>query len=328
MSRFQKWALATTIATYILIMVGVFVRASGAGLGCPDWPQCYGRPYPPLSMNDVPADIANEFDIQLAWIEYSNRMVGVVIGFLILGTLFFAVRDHRDDKRLLYPAIASFILVLFQGWLGGQVVKQELASWLVTVHMLLALVIVTLLLYATVNAFYPDIKSFAHLPSERTHLGRVAFGVLILTLGQVGFGAKLRGELETVEENMPALARADWIHEVGVVDIVHRTYSWLILFGVLYLVYYTYRYLRHSRWLMNLARVEAGMVFLQIGAGIGLAYGGLPPALQVVHLINGSVLVGALTLSFLLVTRLPIKSVSQEKDSSPQPILSDMSSLR
>lgn len=313
MSRFQKWALATTIATYILIMVGGFVRASGAGLGCPDWPECYGRPYPPLSESDVPAEVADEFDIQLAWIEYSNRMVGVVIGFLIMGTLYFAWRDHRADKRIFYPALAAFILVLFQGWQGGQVVKQELAPLLVTVHLVLALVIVSLLLYATVNAFYPEIKSFDHLPPHRRHLGRVAFGVLILTLVQVGFGAWLRGDLEIVQENRPQLARADWIDEVGAIDMIHRSYSWLILFGVLYIAYFTYRHLRQNHTLISLARVEFGMVVLQIAAGIGLAYGGLPPALQVIHLIIGSLLVGALTLSFLLANRLPIEPDSQEK---------------
>lgn len=313
MSRFQKWALATTIATYILIMVGGFVRASGAGLGCPDWPECYGRPYPPLSMSDVPADVPAEFDITLAWIEYSNRMVGVVIGFLIMGTLYFAWRDHRTDKRIFYPAIAAFILVLFQGWQGGQVVKQELEPLMVTSHLVLALILVSLLLYATVNAFYPDIKSFAHLPPNRRHLGWAAFGVLILTLIQMGFGAWLRGDLEVVKENMPELARADWIDEVGAVDMIHRSYSWLILIGVLYIAYFTYRHLRQNDTLITLARVEFGMVVLQIGAGVGLAYGGLPPALQVIHLINGSVLVGALTLSFLLANRLPIEPDSQEK---------------
>ncbi len=313
MSRFQKWALATTIATYILIMVGGFVRASGAGLGCPDWPECYGHPYPPLHISDVPADVRDDFDIQLAWIEYSNRMVGVVIGFLIMGTLYFAVRDHRDDKRILYPAIGAFLLVLFQGWQGGQVVKLELEPLMVTAHMVLALVIVSLLLYATVNAFYPDIKSFENLPTQRRHLGRVAFGVLLLSLGQVGLGAWLRGDLEVIKEEMPDLARADWIGEVGLIDIAHRSYSWLILFGVLYIAYYTYRHFRQNNTLILLARTAFAMVILQIGAGIGLAYGGLPPALQVIHLINGSLLIGTLTLTFLLANRLPVEPVTQEE---------------
>lgn len=313
MSRFQKWALATTIATYILIMVGGFVRASGAGLGCPDWPECYGRYYPPLTESQVPAEVRDDFDIQLAWIEYSNRLVGVVIGLLIIGTLYFAVRDHRHDKRILYPAIAAFVLVLFQGWQGGQVVKQELEPLMVTTHLVLALILVSLLLYATVNAFYPDIKAFEKLPRTRRHLGRAAFGVLLISLGQVGLGAWLRGDLEIVQEDMPNLARSEWIGEVGAIDMIHRSYSWLILFGVLYIIYYTYRHFRQNDMLIGLARTSLAMVILQIGAGIGLAYGGLPPVLQVIHLINGSLLIGALTLMFLLANRLPLEPTIQEQ---------------
>jgi heme A synthase len=87
LKSFARLALATTVATYLLILVGALVRASGAGLGCPDWPMCYGRWIPPTSVSQLPAgyDPAT-FNAILTWTEYTNRLLGVSIGFLIIAT--------------------------------------------------------------------------------------------------------------------------------------------------------------------------------------------------------------------------------------------------
>ncbi len=319
-TRFQKWALATTIATYVLIMVGGMVRASDAGLGCPDWPKCFGRYYPPLTESQVPSDVdASKFDFQLAWIEYTNRFVGVIIGLLILGTLVIAIRNHRDNARILYPSIGAFVLVLFEGWLGGQVVASELEAWVLTAHLILALVIVSLLLYATVAGFFPNSKPFTNMPVHRRRLGWLAIAVLLLTLVQVGFGTQLRGELENIEDEQgEILARSKWIEETGWVDMVHRSYSWLIVAGMGGIVYYTHRKIDPSRWLRITTKATAGLLAVQIVAGIGMAYGGLPPALQVVHLITASLFVGALTLIYLLAGRVSVASSSPLSKEQPQ----------
>jgi cytochrome c oxidase assembly protein subunit 15 len=254
----------------------------------------------------LPADVASDFNVQLAWIEYTNRMVGVIIGFLIIGTAWYAFRHHRDNKRIFYPALASLLLVLFQGWLGGQVVAAELAPWLVTAHMILALVIVSLLLYATVGGFYPESQPLTDLPRPRRRVAVLAMIVLLLTLIQVGLGAKLRGDLEHIQEDHPDMARSALIDEAGWSDAVHRSYSWVILGGVIGLAGYIHRRLAAYRQLIYLARGAMVMVIVQVVAGIGLAYAGLPPALQVIHLINASILVGVLTLIYLLAVRLPV----------------------
>lgn len=312
--RFQKWALSTTIATYILIMVGGLVRASGAGLGCPDWPKCFGRYYPPLSKSQVPSSVdADLFDFQLAWIEYINRFIGVIVGLLIIGTLYYAVKSHRHTPRVLYPTITAFILVLFQGWLGGQVVEQELAPWLVTAHLILALILVSLLLYATVSAFFPETAPFENLPLEHRTLGRLTLIVLFLTIFQVGLGAHLRGELEIVQEDSPSLERAEWIDHVGWGDPVHRSFSWLVLIGVVALNLYTHRKIKSHPWIHLAVRSTAVLVVLQILVGIGLAYASLPPPLQVIHLITASLLIGTLTTIYLFASRLS----SQESSAIP-----------
>src|SRR2546430_14308432 len=92
LDAFQWMALITTACTYALIGVGALVRASGAGLGCPDWPRCFDRWIPPLSAADVPASIDPAlFNFAKAWTEYLNRLLGVSVGFLVFGTLVLAI---------------------------------------------------------------------------------------------------------------------------------------------------------------------------------------------------------------------------------------------
>ena len=133
------------------------MRASGAGLGCPDWPRCFGSWIPPASAADLPAGFDPRSSIPtLMWTEYLNRLLGVTVGFSIFATLVSALAASSPTPRILWPTLAAFLLVGFQGWLGGVVVQHELAAWIVTVHLLVALVIVSLLLYATVYAFFGD----------------------------------------------------------------------------------------------------------------------------------------------------------------------------
>src|SRR5262245_12110213 len=127
-SSFQRLALCTTAITYFLILVGGLVRASGAGLGCPDWPRCFGSWVPPASAAELPPQFdASLFNPALMWTEYLNRLLGVTVGFLILATVLSAWRHHRDHSGIFRATIAALLLTGFQGWLGGRVVASELA---------------------------------------------------------------------------------------------------------------------------------------------------------------------------------------------------------
>src|SRR5436189_5228892 len=153
LTSFQRLALLTTAATYFLILVGGLVRASGAGLGCPDWPRCFGSWIPPASAEQLPPQFDPAlFNPTLMWTEYLNRLLGVTVGFLILGTVVSAWRHHRHDPKILWPTVAAVLLTGFEGWLGGRVVAHGLAAWIVTVHLIVALVIVQLLLCPTFQA--------------------------------------------------------------------------------------------------------------------------------------------------------------------------------
>jgi len=120
LNRYQKVALTTVGATIFLIFVGGLVRASGAGLGCPDWPKCFGMWIPPTAASDLPSQFdVSQFNVFKTWTEYVNRLIGVVIGLLITATFVLSFRYRKTEPAVLYSSALAFVLVLVQGWLGG-----------------------------------------------------------------------------------------------------------------------------------------------------------------------------------------------------------------
>jgi heme a synthase len=149
LNAYQKTALLTVAATIFLIFVGGLVRASGAGLGCPDWPKCYGRWIPPLTVADLPPGYdPAEFNALKTWTEYINRLIGVLVGLFITATFLQSFRYWKTLPSVVVASFAALVLVVFQGWLGGQVVRSGLSEGIITAHMILAMVLLTTLLYA------------------------------------------------------------------------------------------------------------------------------------------------------------------------------------
>jgi protoheme IX farnesyltransferase len=141
-TRFQKLAIASVVTSLLLVTVGVVVRATGSGMGCPDWPLCHGQLLPPLG------------DYQ-AWIEWVHRTVAAIIGFLVLGLAIVAVRDHRDRASLLWPSLAAVALVGFQAWLGKETVRLNNSGVSVTAHLAAAMTLVGLLVFILARSSYP-----------------------------------------------------------------------------------------------------------------------------------------------------------------------------
>ncbi|MEO7664884.1 MAG: heme o synthase, partial [Candidatus Limnocylindrales bacterium] len=142
MTRFQRFAVASVVTTFVLVTIGVIVRATDAGLGCPDWPFCYGQVLPPAG------------DAK-AWIEWLHRDVAALVGLLILGMAAFAVVDHRKRASILWPSILAVLLVGFQAWLGKETVRLGNSGPSVTAHLAAAMALVGLLVYLLVRSRYP-----------------------------------------------------------------------------------------------------------------------------------------------------------------------------
>jgi len=133
LTRFQKLAAATVVTAILLVTIGVIVRATGSGLGCPDWPLCHGQLIP--SLNDPKA-----------WIEWVHRTVAAIIGFEVLGLAILAFLDLRSRRTLLVASIVSVLLVGFQAWLGMETVRQGNSGTSVTAHLASAMALVGLLI--------------------------------------------------------------------------------------------------------------------------------------------------------------------------------------
>ncbi len=187
MTRFQKIAVATVVATILLVTVGVIVRATGSGMGCPDWPLCYGQLLPPL-------------DDSKAWWEWIHRTIAAVIGFLILGVAFFAWKDHRDRRSILWPSLVAVLLVGFQAWLGRETVRLNNSGDSVTAHLAAAMSLLGLLVFVTVRAFYPA-RLLARGRSQR-------FTLLAVLTSAAMFGLLLFGSNVTAQD--AGLVFPDW----------------------------------------------------------------------------------------------------------------------
>lgn len=189
--RFRFWSGLTVISIYLLILVGGVVRATGSGMGCPDWPRCFGQWVPPTDISELPADykqvytaqrvaknqklartlaglgfkqvageifahptqyIETDFNATKTWIEYINRLLGALIGIFVFVTAVTALPYWRRDKVVFWLAVGGWLLTGVQGWLGSLVVSTNLLPIMVTIHMGLALLIVAMLLYAANRA--------------------------------------------------------------------------------------------------------------------------------------------------------------------------------
>lgn len=309
LSSFQRLALWTTATTYFLILVGGLVRASGAGLGCPDWPRCFGGWVPPLSVADLPPEFdPSQFNPTLMWTEYLNRLLGVAVGFLILATAISAWRHHRRDPRILWTTIAALLLTGFQGWLGGRVVAHELAAWIVTVHMIVALVIVQMLLYVTVTA--GDVRratasAVAGAEAARAKAPALQTSIVLLifvTLIQIAIGTQVRGGVDQALD--AGVARDAALATVGALDFLHRDAAFAVLLGTILLTFWLVRRNGpreggHHQTLVRWAWIGLGLAALQVALGVVMAYVTLLPAAQVLHLTVASLLLGAQTVLLL-----------------------------
>ncbi len=301
LNRFQKLAILTVSATLFLILVGGLVRATGAGLGCPDWPKCFGVWIPPTSVADLPAGFdAAEFNVVKTWTEYVNRLIGVLIGLFITATAISSYKYCKSKPVVFVSSVAAFVLVLFQGWLGGMVVRSGLSQGLITLHMVVAMVLVGLLLLAAFKAVSDQIN--VSLPESLRKPLLWSSGVLLaITMLQLGIGTQVREAIDLVVKTIPGIGRGEWLENTGLVDVVHRSFSWLVLVALGWVVMVSRRP-GAPNWVERMTGLVAGLVLLQIAVGVGLAYGSMPAALQVVHLSGVSLLISAQMVMILLIT--------------------------
>jgi cytochrome c oxidase assembly protein subunit 15 len=337
---FRKLVIYTVIAVYFLILVGGIVRSTGSGMGCPDWPKCFGSWIPPTNAGQLPVNykehyaqkrkLKNEriasylrilnletlavkisgdtsvdeeldFNVLKTWIEYLNRLVGVVIGLLIFAVLISSFKFLSTDSSLFYLSLASFLAVGIEGWLGSIVVSTNLLPFSVTIHMALALVLVGLLIYTAVRS---DKNRVAEISDTKLKWITVVTLISIAaSFIQILLGTQVRESVDMVSTLMHHENRELWVDQLGNVFETHRTFSLLIFALNAYLI-----------WLVRDALIQKGIIFrssqvllwllvAEIALGIIISNFAIPPFSQPLHLLVGSLILGTQLILFFYMFR-------------------------
>lgn len=329
-SSFRRISLITVIAVYFLILVGGVVRSTGSGMGCPDWPKCFGSWVPPTSVDQLPNDyqdiylakrvekndrfilqleklgfnkkadeirndksilIEEEFNAVKTWIEYVNRLIGAVIGILVILTLVRSIKLWALDKTITLLSVFNLLLVLFQGWIGSIVVSTNLLPWMITLHMMLALLIVCLLLYVHYRSYrlaYP-VRFKTEKPDRLFLILIIGF---VLMLIQIVLGTQVREEIDAIAFAFGNMLRDQWIAGLGMEFMIHRSYSLVLLALHILFFYKIYKYSLRQVSLFRWSQFLMFLIGVEIASGVGMAYFGVPAYLQPVHLLVGSLIIG------------------------------------
>lgn len=355
--QFRTWSMITIIATIVLIGVGGLVRSTGAGMGCPDWPKCFDCWVPPTNALDLPADyrahyvalrekknirvaktlsrlgmgdiaqkIINDpsvhdeesFNAVKTWIEYLNRLVGVLVGFFIFITTVLAWRVRQLDfgflareskienrklgNRIFYLSLLGFIGVGFEGWLGSIVVSTNLMPGFITVHMIVALLILIALITSyqlsdviyQQNSFKPSTlsnqlqnRSDSKLKAQSLKLKITAIIVCVLVIAQILMGTQVRQQVDIIAKTMGENQRDNWItHLTGIYNI-HKYFYYLLTVAIVYWYYQLRNYFDIISGVRFLSFGLLALLLAEVIFGISMNNYGIQKELQPLHLLFG-----------------------------------------
>eukprot|EP01137_Pigoraptor_chileana_P025461 Opistho-2@95006 len=235
---FRKLGILTIITIYLLVLAGGIVRSTGSGMGCPDWPKCFGMLIPPTDVSQLPHNYQEiyaeklhgevEFNATKTWIEYANRLLGAFTGIVVFATFIASIFYYfKKDRVIVYLSFLGVILIGANGVLGKYVVDSFLKPGVVTLHMLLAVLVVFVLLYAIARAWSEVIS--VETISQKSTLNLVLVLTLVLSTSQVLLGTQVREAIDGVVANpLFGYNRNTWIEQMGLPFLIHRSYSLII----------------------------------------------------------------------------------------------------
>ena len=294
---FFRSALTSTILSYLLIFVGGLVRVSGSGLGCPDWPKCFGRWVPPTNIEQIPAHIdSTAFNIVLAWIEYGNRTLGVIVGISILLMTALAVIYFRKNNKILFSSLLSLFLVIFNGGLGAIVVSSILNPFIVSLHMILALFLVSVLSYTTIESYkIIDTNKFTNIYlSKKISTSLILLWIFIVI--EILLGTGIRTNIELIAIDNPLFSKGELLSSLNSYKYLHSILGFSLLFLSIYLCYlFKDDFLGLSK---QLVLFIFGMIMFQIFLGELMIFFELPQLTRLFHTWGSSWLVGIIIILY------------------------------
>ena len=303
---FRRLALAGALLAAAVVVLGAWVRLTDAGLGCPDWPGCYGHIYP----NDGHAAAQSGSHFAKALHEMIHRYFASTLGVVITVLLIWAVRFRKDRDQPLLPAVLAFIVVCLQGTLGALTVTLLLKPLIVTAHLLGGLSTLGLLWWL---ALAPATRQLTERETALRKFALIGFAALIVQIALGGwtstnYAAVACPDLPTCQHSWwpPMDYRNAFIlwrglgidYEGGVlanparvaIHFTHRLGALtagliLIALGIVVAVR------AKSRRLVSAGRLLLCAVALQISIGLATVHWGVPLSLATLHNAGAAFLV-------------------------------------
>ena len=319
MTIYRKVILAALILAFGVVTLGAYVRLSDAGLGCPDWPGCYGKLTPHNAADAINAELAVRPDGPVshakAWKEMVHRYFAGTLGLLVLAIAVLAWRGRRDTRGGLGLPLLLLGLIVFQAMLGMWTVTQLLKPLIVSSHLLGGMTTLSLLLWLWLR----ERGHYGHTYyASSDHLRGGALLGLVLVAVQIGLGGWVStnyaalactdfpmchgvwmppmdfeqgftlhrnlGETATGELlPLTALTAIHWMHRVMAL-VVTVYLSWLVL-----------RLVRSPGY-VGMGLVIGGLLMLQVSLGISNVLFGLPLPVAVAHNAGAALLLSSLVL--------------------------------
>lgn len=305
---FRRLGALTIAAVYLVILAGSVVRASGAGMGCPDWPTCFGQWIPPTSEAQLPPDYhaiyaargyANtDFNPLKTWTEYTNRLLGATTGILVLLTLLRSRIFLKSDRAIFWLSLSVFLLIGFQGWLGSAVVASNLRPAMITAHMVMAFVILCLLIYAIARS-QRDVLASVDASRLPKYFKTVLLAAMGMTLLQIAMGTQIREAVDVIAGQFDG-ERGLWREHFPIIFYVHRSFSSVILLTNLWLAWKIMRHVAHDTLFFRFGVIVAALVVTAILTGVTLDRLGFPAFVQPAHLLLANLIFGAQFFLFMM----------------------------
>ncbi len=328
MTRFQKLATAALVSVLALMFVGAIVRVTGAGMGCPDWPTCWGCLIPPRSVEQVdfdklplekfqakakrmgrdPASITREslraeFNPRHVWTEFINRMFSLPVGFFSLATFIAAFWQREKRPLVFWMAFSSFILVLANAWMGARVVYSGLSPGVLTTHLAMAMTLIGTLTYCAWRGTDAPWRIEME-QAGRSRMRRVVTLFLLVIVAEGIFGSQVREMTDELAKSHLNMPRSAWIPELerSWMYLLHRSFSWVVLGGAL--IGWNLTKKHRAGGAGKVERVVLGIVIAQMLLGVIMARIHIYNWVQVVH-----VGLAALLLTFVWLWRFGLSGV-------------------
>ena len=323
MNKIYNLTLTSIIIVYLVILAGGIVRMTGSGMGCPDWPKCFGYLIPPIERSQLDwkanhqynkdeiiilgeslfyaidnfnsekeINLSNwnkytkhdysKFNVYHTWIEYINRLIGAVAGLSVLVLFIYSLKFFRSKKSITLLSFLSLVAILFQAWLGKTVVDSNLTASTITIHMLMAVVLLFILFL--ILALSKPIKPSV-LPKNVSILIIISIVLLVI---QILTGTEVRKFIDIQMELFNYTERNKWIENITNTFSFHRSFSWaIILINSLIFLKLKNLYIQSK-----LIYTIITLIFLQILTGVIMYYFHFPFSSQPIHLLISTLIIG------------------------------------